>query len=240
MENMKPTRDGKSVQKALDAEIRGATMDDFDRFEYYSMKNGRKIIYLSIIIFVLVSGFFVARSIWSDKNDQIAGVFARAKTVEQLAKALDEYGSSDLSFEPRLRYANLLIESNKAGNKELDEANKQYQYLIKSKAPEIIVNRAKLDQSYVFELRGQFDKAVEEFAAISDAEGLPKYTAAEAAFAAGRIAVQHGNLERGISYLQKAAAALNVSYENSTYSDVAADFYARQAASMLKLINKQQ
>ena len=32
MENMKPTRDGKSVQKALDAEIRGATMDDFDRF----------------------------------------------------------------------------------------------------------------------------------------------------------------------------------------------------------------
>ncbi|MEG1979168.1 MAG: hypothetical protein RR060_00510, partial [Victivallaceae bacterium] len=151
MENMKPTRDGKVMQKALDAEIRGATMDDFDRFEYYSMKNGRKIIYLSIIVFVLVSGFFVAQSIWSNKNDQIAGVFAQAKTVEQLAKALEEYGSSDLSFEPRLRYAKLLIENNKVGNLELEEAYNQYEYLIQAKAPEIIVNRAKLDRAYVFE-----------------------------------------------------------------------------------------
>ncbi|MEG1980210.1 MAG: hypothetical protein RR060_05755, partial [Victivallaceae bacterium] len=84
------------------------------------------------------------------------------------------------------------------------------------------------------------DKAVDEFAAIADAEGLPKYTTAEAAFAAGRIAVQNGQLERGMPYLQKAAAALNVAYENATFSDVAADFYARQAASMLKLMNKQK
>ncbi|MEG2076865.1 MAG: hypothetical protein RRY34_10205, partial [Victivallaceae bacterium] len=139
-----------------------------------------------------------------------------------------------------LRYAKLLIENNKVGNLELEEAYNQYEYLIQAKAPEIIVNRAKLDRAYVFELEGKMDKAVDEFAAIADAEGLPKYTTAEAAFAAGRIAVQNGQLERGMPYLQKAAAALNVAYENATFSDVAADFYARQAASMLKLMNKQK
>jgi hypothetical protein len=197
------------------------TYDEITQFEDFFVSHWPKILNVSVAVLILFALYMIFSSLGGKRELEVSLGFTKAKTIQELQKAISDNPANPAANFARLRMAKLL-----ADEKKYDDAVKVCREITPvSNTPETYW-QAKLDEGYLLELSNKKEEAAEAFSKVGADTKFPVSVRNEAFFSAARIFLAVGNKERALA-----------SAKSIDSSPDAADFWAAQAKSLIQQIN---
>jgi hypothetical protein len=195
--------------------------DEMTQFEDFFVSHWPKILNISVAVLILFALYMVFSSFGSKREIEASLEFSKAKTLQDLQKAITAQPSNPAANFARLKMAKILTEE------------KKYEDAIKvcgeitpaSNTPEVYW-QAKLDEGYLLELANKKEAAAEAFSKVGSDVKFPATVRNEACFSAARIFLAIGKKDRAIA-----------SAKSMDSSPDAGDFWTEQAKSLVQQIN---
>ncbi|HBC89048.1 MAG TPA: hypothetical protein DCZ94_19075 [Lentisphaeria bacterium] len=173
------------------------TYDEMTQFEDFFVAHWEKILNVAIAIVIASAVYFVYSKISGTKDIEASAEFARAKTVQELQKAIGSHPSNPSANYARLKIAKLLV-----AEKKYDDALKACREITQVSGSEEAYWQAKLDEGYILELMGKMDEAAESFSKLGPDIKFPVNVRNEASYSAGRIFLSNGKKDRALASLK--------------------------------------
>lgn len=194
----------KRDRKALDAEIKNSLSGGIGEFELFFAEHWKALVVGGLAVVVAIGCIFGVRS-WMQESERAAqNALSSAQTVEQLEKALQEYGSNSSAVFARIRLARLYMDA-----KKIKEADAQYKKLETSGLPPEMLLRVRIDRGYLLEKTGDLKGAAAHFATCAVTPGAAAGLRAEADFAAGRLYAALNNKDLAKKHLESCVRLQN-------------------------------
>jgi tetratricopeptide (TPR) repeat protein len=190
----------KNKKKAMDAEITGVLLDDFDKFEHFAVTYWKQIGGLAVAIVVGVALWVMISDSRKATERRINDEICNAKTESEIIKIVKEYPGYGATHYARLRLAKIYLTE-----KKYDKAYEQFTLLRVSKIPREMTWRISLDEAYALELEGKKATAAEKFVKIGSDPSLPEDIRCEANYTAGRLYADLKKKDKARKYLTKAS-----------------------------------
>lgn len=195
--------------------------DEMSQFEDFFVSHWPKILNASVGVLILFALYMVFSSYGSKREIEASLEFTKAKTVQDLQKAIAANPSNPAANFARLRMAKLLTDE-----KKYDDAIKACREITPVSGTPETYWQAKLDEGYLLELSNKKEEAAEAFSKIGSDIKLPVSVRNEASFSAARIFYAVGKKDRAIAAAKSMDSAPN-----------AGDFWTEQAKSLIQQIN---
>jgi hypothetical protein len=197
------------------------TYDEMAHFEDFFVSHWPKIVNVAFAVVILFALYLIFSSFGSKRQLEASLEFTKAKTVQELQKAIAANPSHPAANFARLKTAKLL-----ADEKKYDDAIKVCREITPASNTPETYWQAKLDEGYLLELSNKKEEAAEAFSKIGTDVKFPFSVRNEASFSAARIFLSAGKKDR-------ASAAV----KSMDSSAGAGDFWAEQAKSLSQQIN---
>ena len=194
----------KRDRKALDAEIKNSLSGGIGEFELFFADHWKALVVGGLAVVVAIGCIFGVRSWMQERERAAQNALSSAQTVEQLEKALQEYGSNSSAVFARIRLARLYMDA-----KKIKEADAQYKKLETSGLPPEMLLRVRIDRGYLLEKTGDLKGAAAHFAACAVTPGAASVLRAEADFAAGRLYAALNNKDLAKKHLESCVRLQN-------------------------------
>jgi hypothetical protein len=194
------------------------TYDEIAHFEDFFVKHWPKILNAAFAVLILFSLYLVLSSFGNKREIEASLEFTKAKTVQELQKAISANPSNPAANFARLKMAKLL-----AAEKKYDDAIKLCREITPvSNTPETYW-QAKLDEGYLLELSNKKEEAAEAFSKVGSDMKFPVSIRNEASFSAARIFLAAGKKDRALSAAKSVDSSPNTS-----------DFWTEQAKGLIQ------
>lgn len=195
--------------------------DEMSQFEDFFVSHWPKILNVSVGVLILFAIYMIFSSYGGKRELEASLAFTKAKTVQELQKAITANPSNPAANFARLRIAKLLTDE-----KKYDDALKVCREITPvSNTPETYW-QAKLDEGYLLELSNKKEEAAEAFSKVSSDIKFPVSVRNEASFSAARIFLAVGKKDRAIAAAKSMDSSPN-----------AGDFWTEQTKSLVQQIN---
>ncbi|MEI6425265.1 MAG: hypothetical protein WCP55_23850 [Lentisphaerota bacterium] len=194
------------------------TYDEITQFEDFFVKHWPKILNVAFAVLILFALYLILSSFGSKRELEASLEFTKAKTVQDLQKAISANPSNPAANFARLKMAKLLAAENK-----YEDAIKLCRAITPvSNTPETYW-QAKLDEGYLLELSNKKEEAAGAFSKVSSDMKFPVSIRNEASFSAARIFLAAGKKDRALSAAKSVDSSPNAS-----------DFWTEQAKSLIQ------
>ncbi len=190
----------KDVKKTTDAQVTDMLLDDFDKFEHFTVTYLKQIIIACVVIIVIVAIGVIGYSIHSAGEKKADSAIANAKTAEELQKVIKEYSGRKAVWGAYQKLIKIYLEK-----KDFSKALEANQSLLKLNVPEEMRWPLELNAGYMMEIMDKKADAINKFVAISKDNYFPPNVRIEASYSAGRLEAARGNKVAAKSYLEAAA-----------------------------------
>ncbi len=197
------------------------TYDEITQFEDFFVSHWPKILNVSVAVLILFALYMVFSSFSGKKELEASLEFTKAKTVQELQKAITANPANPAANFARLKMAKLL-----AGEKKYDDAIKVCREITPAPNTPETYWQAKLDEGYLLELSNKKEEAAEAFSKVGADIKFPASVRNEASFSAARIFLATGKKDRALA----AAKSMDSSPD-------AGDFWIEQAKSLIRQSN---
>ena len=138
--------------------------EDMDRFETWVIENGKYILVGCVVVVIAIAVVFSVMHFIEKSKQKSAEVLAKADTIEELEKTLNESSSEVGRDMALMRLAQLYI-----AKKDYASAIRNLEKVVQAMREPYIAYRAQLDIGYVNELAGKPEVALAAFAGVADA-----------------------------------------------------------------------
>lgn len=197
------------------------TYDEMTHFEDFFVSHWPKILNASVAVLILFALYMIFSSFGGKRELEASLGFTKAKTVQDLQKAVAAHPTNPAANFARLRMVKLLTEE-----KKYDDAVKVCREITPgSNTPETYW-QAKLDEGYLLELSSKKEEAAEAFSKVGADMKFPASVRNEASFSAARIFLAVGKKDRALAAAKSMDSSPN-----------AGDFWTEQAKSLIQQIN---
>lgn len=217
----------KNKKKALDAEITGALLDDFDKFEHFATTYWKQIAGVAVAVVVGVALWVMISDSRKASERKINDAISNAGTESEIIKVLKEYPAYPAANYARLRLSKMYLKEKKYA-----KAYEQFKLLRASDIPREMTWRIDLNEAYALELEGEKTTAAAKFAELGADFSLPDGFRCEANYGAGRLYTALKKNDKARKYLTK-ACKLRPGINNQTST-----FWVSQAKFMLLRLTK--
>lgn len=177
-------------KKHIDAEINRVLLNDFDKIENFVISRWKQMFIGAGVIIVLVA---IAYGIVLKKENNAAAArsaIAEASSKEQLIQVIERCKSySEVDF-ARIKLARIYAEE-----KDYAKAGELYKSVAFNTQSQDLKCRMLLDEAYMIENAGEFDKACKAFMVIAENSMYGSGVRAEAYYSAGRLMLKAGKKE---------------------------------------------
>lgn len=185
-------------KKQIDAEINRVLLNDFDKIENFVVTRWKQMFIGAGVIIVLVA---IAYGILLKKENNAAAArraIADASTKEELSQVIERYKSySEVDF-ARIKLARICVEA-----KDFAKAGELYRAVALNTQSQDLKCRMLLDEAYMIEKAGDFDKACKAFVVIADNSMYAAGVRAEAYYSAGRLFLKAGKKDDAAKVFDK-------------------------------------
>ena len=189
----------KNIKKTKDAQITDMLLDDFDKFEHFTVTYLKQIIAACVIIIVIVSIATIAYTMHCSAESKADNAIANAKTIEALQAVIKEYPGRKAIWTAHQNLVKLYIDK-----KDFAQAYAQTREFLKLNLPDELRVQLELNMGYMLENSGKKRDAADKFIAISNDSAYPAGVRIEAAYSAGRLESDLGNKAAAKKYLEAA------------------------------------
>ena len=189
--------------------------EDMDRFETWVIENGKYILVGCVVVVIAIAVVFSVMHFIEKSKQKSAEVLAKAATIEELEKTLNESSSEVGRDMALMRLAQLYI-----AKKDYASAIRNLEKVVQAMREPYIAYRAQLDIGYVNELAGKPEVALAAFAGVADAAAAPLDFRAEAAYAAGRLLYAKKDLTSAGKYFSRFDPARTASQQAKQWASL--------------------
>ncbi len=189
----------KDAKKTKDEQITDMLLDDFDKFEHFTVTHLKQIIAACVVIIVIVAIAVTGYSIHSSAEKKADNAIANANTTDELQKVIKEYAGRKAVWGAYQKLIKIEIDK-----KEFAKALGFTQELLKLNIPDEMRWPLEMNSGYLLEIMNRKDDAINKFVAISKDTTFPANYKIEANYSAGRLEAARGNKVAAKSYLEAA------------------------------------
>lgn len=168
-----------------------STIDELGRFEHFFLDHWKKIINICVTIVIVVGFVAVFLQQYKRKGIIASSELGKAKTVEEIKKALESHSGCQSADFARLRLGKLLFEDGK-----YDEAFRIFRDIGTSSKLAEVLWQARINEAYTLEVLNKTDEAAERFSVIGKDFTASYSVRFEANYNAARLFLEVGKKDR--------------------------------------------
>ncbi len=173
-------------KKQADAEITNVLVDDLDKFEFWAIKEWKKIFAVCVIFILLVTSIAFYISSINKAKARVLSEFNNAKTIEIIVSTISKYPSNIAVTQAKLTLAKLYT-----NEKKYDLALDQYNEILKQEnISDDIYDKVKINIPYLLEIKKDIKTAINEFKSVGTDPRISTTVRAEANYMAGRLLIE--------------------------------------------------